>query len=41
MDRHDAWDDAAWAATAEKAVLAEMRRAVRGLAHDAVAGSSR
>jgi adenosylcobinamide kinase / adenosylcobinamide-phosphate guanylyltransferase len=24
MDRHDAWDDAAWAATAEKAVLAEM-----------------
>ncbi len=24
MDRHDAWDDAAWASTAEKAVLVEV-----------------
>jgi adenosylcobinamide kinase/adenosylcobinamide-phosphate guanylyltransferase len=28
MDRHDAWDDAAWAATAERAVTAEVERLV-------------
>ena len=28
MDRHDAWDDTAWATTAEKAVLDEVDRLV-------------
>ena len=40
MDRHDAWDDDAWAATAEKAVAARSTRCWRPGARRR-AGSSR